>query len=64
MRATRRERGALITDKQYKQAKDELEVYREWFQKNVIGDANKTSGTILILPCGPTEPKYRDDPNK
>lgn len=59
-----RDRGAQVTLEQKEKSLEELEVYRRWFQENIMKpDANGGSDAVLFVPCGSGEPKYRDLPN-
>jgi hypothetical protein len=59
-----RDRGAQVTLDNKNQALKEFDVYRQWFQENIMKpEPNGSSSAIMILPCGSGEPKYRDLPN-
>lgn len=59
-----RDRGAEVTLEDKKQAEKELAVYQRWFQENVMNaEDGGGSNAVLILPCGSSDPKYRDLPN-
>ncbi|KAI6086535.1 putative amidase [Hypoxylon rubiginosum] len=58
------DRGAEVTLEDKKQAEKELAVYQRWFQENVMNaEDGGGSNAVLILPCGSSDPKYRDLPN-
>lgn len=43
--------GSGISEAQRKQAKEEIEVYRRWFEENILGPDIETSSTaVMILP--------------
>lgn len=60
-----RTQGEKVTLEQYDRSKQELSAYRKWFAENVLTTDDQTGSTaVMILPCGSSVPKYRDDPNK
>lgn len=59
-----RDTGAQVTPEQKAKGLGEIEVYKKWFHENILNTDEITgSDAILILPCGSSEPKYRDLPN-
>ncbi|PQE11375.1 hypothetical protein CJF31_00001188 [Rutstroemia sp. NJR-2017a BVV2] len=59
-----RDRGAQVTLDNKNRALKEFDVYRRWFQENIMKPGpNGSSSAIMILPCGSGEPKYRNLPN-
>ena len=59
-----RDTGAEVTIEQKAQGLEEIEVYKTWFRDNIMtADEVTASDAVLILPCGTSAPKYRDDQN-
>ncbi|KAI1084627.1 putative amidase [Whalleya microplaca] len=57
--------GMAVSEENYKNYTGELEVFRDWFNKNVFStDPETLSDAIMIMPYGSARPKYRDDPNE
>lgn len=57
--------GKNFTIEQREQGVAEQAVFREWFKDNVLdSSSNLLSNAVMIMPFGPSEPKYRDEPNK
>ncbi|KAK4213124.1 amidase signature domain protein [Rhypophila decipiens] len=43
----------------------EMNVFRNWFEKNIMGpDKDTVTDAVMIMPFGSATPKYRDDANK
>jgi hypothetical protein len=44
---------------------EELKVFRDWFNDNIMMPTDTAlSDAIMIMPCGSANPKYRDTPNE
>ncbi|KAI0113931.1 putative amidase [Nemania sp. FL0031] len=57
--------GESVTEQDYQTYTNELEVFRKWFNENVISANSETlSDAIMIMPYGSANPKYRDAPNE
>ncbi|KAI8715835.1 hypothetical protein NCS52_01092100 [Fusarium sp. LHS14.1] len=58
------DRGSEVTEAMKAKSLDDVGVYRRWFQANILR-ATQGGGTsaIMLIPCGNSVPKYRDDPN-
>lgn len=42
-----------------------MEVFRAWFEKNILGqDNDSVTNAVMIMSFGSPNPKYRDDHNK
>lgn len=60
-----REIGANVTESENNRYLDRIEVFKTWFDRNVISMAEEgTHGTILVLPYGDAVPKYRNYPHE
>ncbi|KAF3066593.1 Amidase 1 [Daldinia childiae] len=58
------DRGSEVSREMKEKSLEEVRVYRRWFEENIL--APKGSGgttAVMIIPCGNSVPKYRDDPN-
>jgi hypothetical protein len=50
--------GSKVTDAEYAQHLNELAVFRDWFNENVMStDPNSLSDAIMIMPYGSANPK-------
>ncbi|KAK8059413.1 amidase signature enzyme [Apiospora saccharicola] len=59
------ERGSEVTKEMKETSLQEVEVYRRWFRDNVLKPTEGGGTTaIMLIPCGSSTPKYRDEPNK
>ncbi|KAL4936545.1 amidase signature domain-containing protein [Aspergillus oleicola] len=57
--------GKAVTPEEYKTYREELEIFRKWFEENVFShDPNSISEAIMIMPYGAANPKYRDSANE
>jgi hypothetical protein len=57
--------GASVSDDEYSQGMEELKVFRDWFNDNIMMPTDTAlSDAIMIMPCGSANPKYRDTPNE
>ncbi|KAK5079669.1 hypothetical protein LTR70_005984 [Exophiala xenobiotica] len=60
-----RSTGESVTVEEAAEHHDQLRVFREWFNSNVMGaKGDLLSDAIMILPYGGPRPKYRDAPNE
>lgn len=60
-----REHGKEFTLEQREQGTAEQAVFREWFKSNVLDSSSDLlSNAVMIMPFGPSEPKYRDAHDK
>ncbi|KAF4954898.1 hypothetical protein FGADI_5000 [Fusarium gaditjirri] len=56
--------GKDVTLQEYEEYMNQLEIFRNWFTKNIMGPDSKTlSDAILIMPYGEPHPEYRDEEN-
>lgn len=53
--------GAAVTEYEYEDYLERIDVFRLWFNENVM-ETGQESGfnTVMVLPYGIAEPKYRD----
>ncbi|KAF4336461.1 D-mandelate dehydrogenase [Fusarium beomiforme] len=54
-----------VTEEENRQDAERLEIYRNWFQENIlraVTTPNAKGDSILILPCGSPKVKHRHDP--
>ncbi len=57
--------GKSFTDDEYETYVKELEVFRNWFDQNVLTmDPETLSDATMVMPYGSAKPKYRDSPNE
>lgn len=64
MSYTNRHLGKDIKPEQQEEGRKKLEIFRTWFQENVMRTDERTlSDAVLIMPNGRAVPKYRDDHN-
>ncbi|KAI1121395.1 putative amidase [Nemania abortiva] len=58
------DRGGEVTEDMKNKSLQVVEVYRRWFKENVLRPVgNGGTSAIMLIPCGNSVPKYRDDPN-
>ncbi|PVH71861.1 putative amidase [Cadophora sp. DSE1049] len=58
------EMGASVTEDEVKQSLGEWAVYEQWFHDTIFQEDPECGSTaVMVLPCGTSAPKYRDDPN-
>ncbi|KAI0198309.1 amidase signature domain-containing protein [Astrocystis sublimbata] len=58
------DRGAEVDEDMKNKSLQDVEVYRRWFREDVLRPAGHGgTSAIMLIPCGPSMPKYRDDPN-
>jgi hypothetical protein len=56
-----RERAKPFTAEDRDRGLDELDIFRQWFSKNVLAsESDLLSNAILIMPFGSGEPQWRD----
>ncbi len=56
--------GASVTEEGVTQSLAEWAGYEKWFHETILReDKDSGSTAIMILPCGSSNPKYRDDTN-
>ncbi|KAI0199400.1 putative amidase [Astrocystis sublimbata] len=54
-----------FTKEERAQGVAEMKVFRDWFEKNIMGPHRDTvSDAVMVMPFGSAVPKYRDDANK
>ncbi|KAH8734004.1 amidase signature domain-containing protein [Ilyonectria robusta] len=54
--------GESITKDEYKEHMQRLKIYRAWFHEHIMSlDATPNAETIMILPCGTSDTRHRDD---
>ncbi|KAK7981653.1 amidase domain-containing protein [Apiospora saccharicola] len=59
------ENGSRVTEEMVKKSNAEVQVYRRWFQERILrSTAGGGTTAIMLIPCGSSTPKYRDEPNK
>ncbi|KAM0246544.1 hypothetical protein ACHAP5_004668 [Fusarium lateritium] len=53
-----------VTEEEHRKDTDRLEIYRRWFDKNImrISTPNAKSDAIMILPCGNHQVEHRNEP--
>lgn len=57
--------GSKVTEGQRAQGVNELQIYRDWFRKEILtSDENGEPDSIIALPLGKPVPEYRDQVNK
>lgn len=57
--------GKTVTPAENRQYREELRVFRHWFDENIMShDDSSLSDAIMIMPYGSANPKYRDTPNE
>ena len=57
--------GKEVTDEQYEKHMEKLKIFRSWFDTNIMSlNPESLSDTIMIMPYGSANPKYRDSPNE
>lgn len=57
--------GKDVTPAENQQYRDELRVFRQWFNENIMShNDDSLSDAIMIMPYGSANPKYRDGPNE
>lgn len=57
-----RDTGKSVTEAEYKEHLARIQVYRVWFDKNIMPLSSKNgSDTVMILPFGTATPHYRTD---
>ncbi|KAJ6006803.1 hypothetical protein N7451_004747 [Penicillium sp. IBT 35674x] len=57
--------GKDVTLDEYNEYRQELEVFRRWFDENIFSkDPDTMSEAIMIMPYGSANPKYRDVANE
>ena len=57
--------GETMSQQDFQNGRAELEVFRRWFDENVLSsDPDTISDAIMIMPYGMGGPKYRDAPNR
>lgn len=57
--------GKEVTSQEYEAYTEELRIFREWFNENIMTtDPETVSDAIMIMPYGSANPKYRDRPNE
>lgn len=55
--------GKLVTKSKYEEHLNHLKIYRKWFHKHIMAiDSTPNAEVIMILPCGSSESRYRDEP--
>ena len=54
-----------FTKEERAQGVAEMEVFRTWFQENIMGqDKDTVTDAVMVMPFGAAAPAYRDDANK
>lgn len=57
--------GEAVSQQDFQRGRAELEVFRQWFDGNVLSsDPDTRSDAVMIMPYGMGGPKYRDAPNR
>ncbi|WZH42973.1 amidase signature domain-containing protein [Fusarium acuminatum] len=53
-----------VTEEEQRKDTDRIEIYRRWFDENIMGSStpNAKSDTIVILPCGNPKVEHRNEP--
>ncbi|KAJ3580057.1 hypothetical protein NPX13_g506 [Xylaria arbuscula] len=58
------DRGAEVDESMKNKSLQDVEVYRRWFKETILRPVgNRGTSAIMLIPCGNSVPKYRDDPN-
>ncbi|KAI1365578.1 hypothetical protein F5Y08DRAFT_352689 [Xylaria arbuscula] len=58
------DRGAEVDESMKNKSLQDVEVYRRWFKETILRPVgNGGTSAIMLIPCGNSVPKYRDDPN-
>ncbi|KAF2965298.1 hypothetical protein GQX73_g8269 [Xylaria multiplex] len=59
-----RDRGTEVDEEMKKKSLQDVDVYRRWFRETILRPiGNGGTSAIMLIPCGNSVPKYRDDPN-
>ena len=57
--------GEAVSQEDFQKGRAELEVFRRWFDRNVLSsDPDTMSDAIMVMPYGMGGPKYRDSSNR
>ncbi|KAF0641863.1 hypothetical protein FPSE5266_07106 [Fusarium pseudograminearum] len=53
-----------VTEEEHSKDTERLEIFRKWFQRNVmnISTTSNANTPILVLPCGDVQVKHRNEP--
>lgn len=56
--------GESMSTEEYEQGWAEQQVFREWFNENVMSSNPESQSTaIMVMPFGSADPDYRDVPH-